>query len=117
MFYKLWVAVGGTVIMTAFNAYYGNNNIDNHEWLEIANMAAGAYLVFLTTNGPIGTLWTYAKFFSMAVQAAVVVLIASLGDGINSGEWFQVAIAAGTAIGVFGFRGPKLSTPPAQVVE
>lgn len=107
---QLWVAVVGSVVMFAYSLFADDGGLSNQDWLKIANMLVGAYLVWQTTNGPVGSgAWQYAKTIALGSQALLVGVLSALsGGGITSTEWFQIAIAVLTAAGVLVTPGVRL---------
>jgi hypothetical protein len=106
---QLWAAIGGTVVMFAFSLFNDEDGLTSLDGVKIANMAVGAYLVWQTTNGPIGSgLWQYAKTVAMGTQAGLVLLVSFWTDGISGTEWVQIGIAVLTAAGVLVLPGSRL---------
>ena len=113
-FGQLWTAIAGTVVMFAYNLFADDNSLSTMDWIKIANMAVGAYLVWQTTNGPVGSgLWQYAKTAAMGAQALLIALLGFLPDGLSGTEVWQIVIAVATAIGVLVAPGSRL-TPQAS---
>lgn len=96
---KLLVAVIGAAVMAAYG-YFDDSIITNLEWVQIASAGVGAYLVWLTANGPVGSFWRYSKTIAYSLTAVLAVLYTTLPDGLTSNEWFTIAIAGLTALGI-----------------
>lgn len=96
---KLFVAVFGAMIMLAYTMYT-DSVITDLEWVQIASAGVGAYLVWLTANGPVGSFWRYSKTIAYGLTALLTTLYVTLPDGVTSYEWFTIAIAVLTALGI-----------------
>lgn len=104
MYNKLLVSVAGAMIMLAYQ-YFDDAHLTNVEWVQVLSAGVAAFLVWLTANGPKGTFWNYAKTAAFGVTALLATLLTVLPDGMNSHDWFTLAISLLTGLGVFGVSG------------
>lgn len=95
---KFFAAVVATVLSGVVAALLGDNVVSPTEWVNVAVLAVGALAVFAAPNVP-GARYTKAV---LAVLAAVLTVLASaIVGGITQVEWYQIALAALAAVGVY----------------
>jgi hypothetical protein len=98
----------------------GDGKVDTSEWVNVGILGFGSLMVLNGGELPdrVSAVWSKAKFFISALLAGLVVFQSALSDasGITTGEWWQVAIAVLTALGVLAAPGPKVlpDTPTHQ---
>jgi hypothetical protein len=105
MFSKLWVALFGAAILTVAEVIQDDVFTWGDDGIKVASAIVGAFLVWLTANGPVGTGWHYAKSIAYGVSAVLAMLALTLTGGINTREWVELAIVFLTAAGVLAVRG------------
>jgi len=104
---KFLAAIVATILSAVFAALYGDNEITNTEWVNIAIAGVGAAAVFAAPNVP-GARYTKSV---LAVLAAVLAVLASaILGGITDTEWIQIALAGLGALGVYAI--PNRSPEP-----
>lgn len=106
---KFLVAVGGAAVMTAYQ-FLDDNALTGTEKTQVASVAVAAFLVWLTANGPKGTVWAYAKTLAYGSTALLGTLLTVLPDGISTQEKVALAIAFLTGAGVLGVRNEPETT-------
>lgn len=105
MNYAKAAAMVAATVASAIVAALTDQEITSIEWFNIAVAGIGAISVGIVPNLDAG-VGKYAKAV-VAVALAVVTLAADLVDGgMSTSEWWQLAIAAFGAVGVYGFSGP-----------
>lgn len=93
--------------VSALIAALVDDRIDFSEWINAGVLALGAVAVLGAGDLPAG-VWRYTKPI-VSVASAVLVLWQSLAtDGMSTGEWLQLAVAALGALGVYAAPGPKV---------
>lgn len=102
-FNKLWAAIAGAVVMAAYG-FYDDQILTGDEKIQLVSAAVGAFLVWQTTNGPVGKLWYYAKALAYGVTAVLAALMTTLPNGLTNQEWITLAIAFLAGAGVLGLR-------------
>lgn len=109
MYFKFASQVAGAVLAAVLPALAaGNGHLDPSEWVNVAALALGSVMVLSGGELPSG-VWSKAKFYISAAVAGVVVVQSALTDGsISNAEWWQVAIAVLSALGVLAAPGPKV---------
>lgn len=98
---KAVVGALGVVLSAVLAALVGDAHIDFSEFVNIIILAAGAVSLGVAPNVP-GS--RYVKAILAAVAAAATVLVSVYSGGVSTTEWVQIAVAAGTAAGVFKAR-------------
>lgn len=98
--------------MTA-TQFLDDNVLTGTEKVQVASAVVAAFLVWLTANGPKGTIWYYAKTLAYGSTALLATLLTTLPDGITTQEKLALAIAFLTGAGVLGVR----NEPETTVVE
>lgn len=116
MYRKALVAVVGAVAMALYSAFNGDNHITPEEAINIGIAAFTALQVFITANLPAGTIWNYAKTFTAVALGVLNLLVSEWTGGIDNAEWVNLAIAALTALGVYGVANKGVTTYVAPVV-
>lgn len=99
---KLIVAAVGTAIVYVQSAF-GDDVYTPGEKLQTAIVFTGAALVGIVAN-PALPWWRYTKAIVMFIAAGLAAWGAELANGageMSMSGWLNVAIAAGTAVGVF----------------
>lgn len=107
---KFLAQVVGALVAALMPAWFaGDGHLDNSEWVNAAILGLGAVMVLNGGELPAG-VWSRAKFYISGALAGLVVVQSALTDGlgITSAEWWQVAIAVLTALGVLFAPGPKV---------
>jgi hypothetical protein len=113
-YWKLAVAIAGAVIMALYQATTGDDRLDLAEKIMVVSAGVGAFLVWLTANGPVGTAWRYAKAIAYGVTAVLATLLLVVADQkIVAHEWWELAIAFGTGAGVLVISGAPTHAPTA----
>jgi hypothetical protein len=122
-FKQLLTAIAGTVIMFIYNRFIDDSRLSGLDWITIANMVVGAVGVWWATNGPVGSgLWQYAKTGMMGLSAALTAFLTIIQPNgeihaPSGSEWWQIAIAVLTAVGVLVVPGPRLVAGDVVVAE
>lgn len=108
----LLVAVLGAVA-AAVAAAVTDGNFTNVEKIQVGIQAATAVAVWLAANVP---ALTVAKAAVAALLAALNLATGLIVDGMQTADWWQLIVAALTALGVLGTNGfaPKWSGPPVE---
>lgn len=75
----------------------GDNNIEADEWVAVATVAVGALGTYLV---PLAPEMRWGKTAVFALLAALDVLAVVILGGIEPGEWIDIVIAIGGALGV-----------------
>lgn len=103
-FKTLWVAVLGAAAMTAYG-FLDDQHLTNVETVQVVSAAVGAFLVWLTTNGPEGTAWRHAKALAYGASAVLATLVTTLPNGVTTArEVVALVIAFATGAGVLSLR-------------
>lgn len=102
-FKKLGAAVVGAVLMTAYG-YWGDQSFTTYEIIQTVSAGVGAFLVWLTANGPAGSAWEYAKTLAYGVSAVLATLLTTLPGGLSGQDKIALVIAFGTTTGVLSLR-------------
>lgn len=108
---KFLAQVGATVLAALVPLLAGNHDIGPSEVVNIVLVALGAVAVLGAGNLPAG-VWAHAKAIVAAATAVAVLLQSVITDGISAAEWFQLALAALGAVGVFAAPGPVVYADP-----
>lgn len=117
-FSKLYAAIAGAVVMTAYG-FYDDQILTDVEKIRILSAAVGAFLVWITANGPVGTFWRYAKTVAYGVTAVLALLVTSLPGGLDNQEKVALGIAFLAGIGVLSLKNdpePPRPEAPEEVI-
>lgn len=107
---KFLAQVAGAFIAAVLPAWFaGDGHVDQSEWVNALILGLGALMVLNGGELPAG-MWSRAKFYISGALAGLVILQSALSDGmgITPAEWWQVAVAVLTALGVLFAPGPKV---------
>lgn len=117
-FSKLYAAIAGAVAMAAYG-FYDDQILTDIEKIQILSAAVGAFLVWITANGPVGTFWRYAKTVAYGVTAVLALLVTSLPGGLDNQEKVALGIAFLAGIGVLSLKNdpePPRPEAPEEVI-
>lgn len=117
-FKKLYAAIAGAVIMAAYG-FYDDQILTGNEKIQIVSAAVGAFLVWVTANGPVGSFWRYAKAAAYGVTAVLATLMTTLPGGLTNQEWIALLIAFGTGAGILSLKNkpePPREEAPEEVI-
>lgn len=117
-FNKLYVAVAGAVAMAAYG-FYDDQTLSDVEKIQVLSAGVGAFLVWITANGPVGTFWRYAKTVAYGVSAVLALLVTSLPDGLTNQEKVALVIAFATGAGILSLKNnpePPRPEAPEEVI-
>lgn len=117
-FNKLYAAIAGAVAMAAYG-FYDDQILTDVEKIQILSAAVGAFLVWITANGPVGTFWRYAKTVAYGVSAVLALLVTSLPSGLDNQEKVALGIAFLAGIGVLSLKNdpePPRPEAPEEVI-
>lgn len=109
MYNKLYMAIFGAVVMLGYQLSQ-SGPLGTTQYIQLAGAGVGAFLVWMTANGPRGTLWGYAKAIALVLSAGIPTLVTVLPSGLNAHEIFTLLISGLTALGVYSASGP--ASPP-----
>lgn len=98
----IWAVVGG-VVLTA-QQYYVDGILSGDDWLRVGSAAVGAFLVWHTSEGPVGVLWQRAKAVAYGLTAVLAVAYTTLPGGLTTPEKVALAVAFLTGAGVLGAK-------------
>lgn len=110
LYRKAFAALAGAVVVT-LAAATSDDVITAAEMVQVVMSALGAFAVYVTPNLP---GHTYAKTIVSAAMAGFGLLGGYLatGEEITTAMWLNVALAVGTAAGVFLLPNKPEALPP-----
>lgn len=117
-FKKLYVGIAGALLMAAYG-FYDDQILTGNEKIQIVSAGVGAFLVWITANGPVGTFWRYAKAAAYGVTAVLAALMTTLPDGLTNQEKITLLIAFGTGAGILSLKNkpePPREEAPEEVI-
>jgi hypothetical protein len=95
---KALVGAAGVILAAVLVAFVGDGSMNMNEFVNVVVLGTGTVSLAIAPNTPGAK---YVKALLAAVSAAAVVLISVYTGGISPTEWVQIAVAAGTAAGVW----------------
>ena len=95
---KAIVAALGVIVSAFVAAMLGDGVINVNEWANVVILGAGALSVGIAPNVPGAK---YTKLLLSAVSAAATVFLSVFTGGLTSPEFWQIVVAALTALGVY----------------
>lgn len=100
---KLLVAVVGGALLAA-QQYYADGSLSGNDWLQVGSAAVGAFLVWHTSEGPVGAFWTRAKAVAYGLTAVLANLYVVLPGGLAGQEKLALLITFLTGAGVLAAK-------------
>ena len=95
---KAFTAAAGVIASAILAALLGDGIVNINEWANVLILGLGAANVAIAPNTPGAR---YVKAMIMGTSAAATVFLSVFTGGLATAELAQIAIAFGTAAGVF----------------
>lgn len=95
---KTWVQLLAAILAAIAPALVTNDWTNLTYWVNVMILAVGAYQIWNAQNTDI---WPAGKTYASASMAVLVLLVAFVDGGVNTGEIIQLVLAALTPFGVY----------------